>query len=108
MPQNLPGLSIDPQKIIGYTAQRSITAGTVLHADWLQPPTPPVLVEKRQKVILKIHTDLLMVTASGEAMDEGAAGEVIRVKRGKRPNERIVLGTVMPDGTVEPLLGKGT
>ena len=43
----------------------------------------------------------------GTGRGEGAAGEVIRVKRGRRPEERIVLGMVMPDGTIEPLLGKG-
>lgn len=99
--------SADPKKLIGTTARRSITAGSVLRAEWLVPPVPSVLVQRRQKVILKLDTGLLVITASGEAMDEGTAGQVIRVKRGQRPEERIVLGTVMPDGTIEPLLGKG-
>lgn len=99
--------SADPDALIGATAKRPIEAGRVICADWLQAPVPPVLVQRRQKVILKIDTGLMVITASGEAMDEGAAGEIIRVKRGRRPEERIVLGMVMPDGMIEPLLGKG-
>jgi flagella basal body P-ring formation protein FlgA len=99
--------SVDPQKILGATTRRAIPAGSVLNAEWLQPTAPPVLVQKRQKVFLKLDMGLMLITASGEALDEGAAGQVIRVKRGQRPEERIVLGTVMPDGTVQPLLERG-
>lgn len=90
----------------GATAKRAIAAGSVLQEQWVQPPVAPVLVQRRQRVILKLETTLMTITAFGEAMDEGSVGQVIRVKRGRRPEERIVLGTVMPDGTVEPLLGK--
>ncbi|HPY76889.1 MAG TPA: flagellar basal body P-ring formation chaperone FlgA [Anaerohalosphaeraceae bacterium] len=101
-------LSVDPQKIIGMTSKRSICAGSVLHPEWLGQTVPVPLIQKRQKVFLKLEMGLMLITASGEAMDEGAAGQVIRVKRGQRPEERIVLGTVMPDGTVQPLLERGS
>lgn len=99
--------STDPAIFAGATAKRAIAAGSVIHPDWLQPPAPPVLVQKRQKVFLKLEVGLMLITASGEAMDEGTAGQVVRVKRGQRPEERIVLGTVMPDGTVQPILERG-
>jgi flagella basal body P-ring formation protein FlgA len=99
--------SVDPKKIVGATTKRAVSAGSVLNPEWLQPTVPPVLVQKRQRVFLKLEIGLMLITASGEAMDEGAAGQVIRVKRGQRPEERIVLGTVMPDGTVQPILERG-
>ena len=100
--------AVNPEMLFGSVAKRLIRAGTVINEDWLQPSAPPILVERRQKVILKIDTGLMQITAYGEAMDEGAVGQVIRVKRGQRPYERIILGTVKPDGTIEPLLGKGS
>jgi flagella basal body P-ring formation protein FlgA len=100
--------TLEPQKtelseVVGMTARRAISAGTVIHPQWLQPTAPPVLVQRRQRVVLKIDTGLMQITAGGEALDEGAVGQVIRVKRGQKPDERIVLGRVMPDGTVQPL-----
>lgn len=99
--------STDPAIFAGATTKRAIAAGSVINPEWLEPPAPPVLVQKRQKVFLKLELGLMLITASGEAMDEGTAGQIIRVKRGQRPEERIVLGTVMPDGTVQPILERG-
>lgn len=88
----------------GMVAQRDIPAGAAIQPQWLREQTPPVLIGRRQKVILRLERGGLQITASGEAMDEGRAGDVVRVKRGSRPNERIVIGTVKPDGSVEPIL----
>lgn len=90
-------------EVVGMTARRAIAAGTAIRPQWLQPPAPPVLVQRRQRVVLKIDTGLMQITAAGEALDEGTEGQVIRVRRGQRPEERIVLGRVMADGTVQPL-----
>ncbi|HOM59820.1 MAG TPA: flagellar basal body P-ring formation chaperone FlgA [Anaerohalosphaeraceae bacterium] len=98
--------SVELSDVVGAAARRAISAGTAIRPQWLQPPTPPVLIQRRQKVVLKLDTGLMLITASGEALDEGTEGQVIRIKRGQRPDERIVLGKVMPDGTVRPLYGK--
>ncbi len=98
--------SMELSEVVGMKARRAISAGTVIRPQWLQPAAPPVLVQRRQKVVLKIDTGLMLITASGEALDEGTEGQVIRVKRGQRSDERIVLGRVMSDGTVKPLWGK--
>lgn len=89
---------------VGMVALRDIPAGAEIRSQWFKEKTPPILVERRQKVILKVERGSLLITAMGESMDEGRVGDVIRVKRGIRPDERIVVGTVMPDGSVEPLL----
>jgi len=97
---------VELAEVVGMTARRAIPAGTVIRTQWLQQPAPPILVQRRQKVVLKIDTGLMQITAGGEALDEGAEGQIIRVKRGQRPDERIVLGRVMGDGTVQPLWEK--
>lgn len=98
--------TVELAEVVGMTARRAISAGTVIRPQWLQKPAPPILVQRRQKVVLKIDTGLMQITAGGEALDEGAEGQIIRVKRGQRPDERIVLGRVMADGTVQPLWEK--
>jgi flagella basal body P-ring formation protein FlgA len=51
---------------------------------------------------VQLDTGAMSLSASGQALDEGRAGELIRVKRGQRPDERIIYCTVQPDGTVRP------
>lgn len=92
-----------PLVLTGMVAQRRIPAGAVILPQWLKEPTPPVLVARRQKVTLRIERGSLVITASGEALEDGRAGDVIRVKRGISPDERIVVGKVLADGSVEPV-----
>ncbi|MEJ5259294.1 MAG: flagellar basal body P-ring formation chaperone FlgA [Anaerohalosphaeraceae bacterium] len=95
--------TVELSEVVGMTARRAISAGTAIQPSWLQKPAPPILVQRRQKVVLKIDTGLMQITAVGEALDDGAEGQIIRVRRGQRPEERIVLGRVMADGTVQPI-----
>lgn len=98
--------SVELSEVVGMSARQAIESGMAIRPQWLQPSKPPVLVQRRQRVVLKIDTGLMLITASGEALEDGAEGQVIRVKRGQKNEERIVLGMVMPDGTVKPLWGK--
>ncbi len=81
------------------TRQRIAEGGTVSDA-----VLAPVLIRRRQHVVVRIDTGSLFVSASGEAMDEGRVGEIIRVRRGQRPNERIVNCRVLPDASLEPAI----
>lgn len=86
----------------GLVATRPIRKGreiTDLVADY---PKPPVLIERRQNVMLKIEYGGLLVTSMGEALQEGKVGEFIRVRTGTGRDGRIILGKVMEDGTVRP------
>jgi len=92
------------QNPVGLTARRMLNKGAIIHPGWVGAARSEVLIKRRQRVVLKIDSGLLYITATGEAMDEGRAGDVIRVRRGMRPDERIVTGTILDDGTVEPLI----
>ncbi len=86
----------------GLVATRPIREGreiTDIVADY---PKPPVLVERRQNVMLKIESGGLLVTSMGEALQEGKVGEFIRVRTGPGRGGRIIIGKVMEDGTVRP------
>jgi flagella basal body P-ring formation protein FlgA len=96
--------TFDAAELIGKVTQREIAAGTAIEPRWLKDKLLPVVIQRRQKVLLRIERGPLLVTASGEAMDEGRVGDVIRVKRGLRPDERIVVGRIRSDGSVEPIL----
>lgn len=90
----------------GTIAARAIEAGSVIEPACVEAKTQPVLIKRQQQVIVKIHTELLLVSAYGEAMEDGKAGDLIRVRRGSRAtnDERFVVGRVMQDGTVRPMV----
>jgi flagella basal body P-ring formation protein FlgA len=92
--------------VYGMEAKRDIVSGTTITKMMMKHREPPVLIKKRQKVILKLDTGGLLISAPGEATEDGHLGDIIRVQRGsRRTNDlKIVLGEVMPDGTVRPVL----
>jgi len=86
----------------GLAARRRITEGSQIHPDWVGPADAPTLVRRNQQVLVQIDTGALCLSAPGQSLDEGRAGELIRVRRGQRPDERIIYCTVQADGTVRP------
>ncbi len=90
----------------GMIAKRDIAGGTTITETMTKYKEVPVLIRKRQRVILKLDTGGLYVSATGEATEDGRIGDIIRVQRGSRQTRdlKIVLGEVMPDGTVRPVL----
>ncbi len=81
-----------------------VAKGTVVAESVLEPQRGPVVVQRRQVVMVQIDNGILFVSAHGEAMEEGRVGQTIRVRRGQRPNDRIIICRVQADGTVEPVL----
>jgi flagella basal body P-ring formation protein FlgA len=59
-------------------------------------------VKRNENVIIRIEKPGLSVTAVGKAMQEGRAGEVIKVRN--VDSQRMILARVGEDGTVEPVL----
>ena len=92
--------------VYGMEAKRNISCGTTITKAMAEYSEPPVLIKKRQKVILKLDTGGLLISAPGEADEDGRLGDIIRVQRGSRRTHdlKIVLGEVMSDGTVRPIL----
>ena len=92
--------------VYGMAAKRDIAFGTIITEVMAERRESPVLIRKRQKVILKLDTGGLFVSAPGEAAEDGRIGDIIQVQRGSRQTRdlKIVFGEVMPDGTVRPIL----
>jgi flagella basal body P-ring formation protein FlgA len=84
--------------------RRAISAGTEIKPTLVEPKEPVILVKRRQMVLLRLETGGLLVSAPGEAMDDGSIGDLIEVRRGQGRDQRTVIGKVMPDGTVEPVI----
>lgn len=89
-----PGLT-DPSAAIGMQTRITIYEGRPLHANMLQAPR---LVDRNQIVRLSFLRGGLRIDTEGRAMDDGAAGEMIRVMNiGSRST---VTAQVMPDGSL--------
>lgn len=83
---------LDKRRIIGQTPRRMMHAGTPLSLSDLQAP---VVVARGTLVTLLLRTDRMLITAQGKALEDGAAGETIRVlnTRSKATIEGRVSGT---------------
>lgn len=88
----------------GMKAAGAIKAGTVLTSGTIQPPKPEILVKARQIVTMRlIIGDGFIITANGEAQQDGRAGDFIKVKNSD--TKQMVIAKVAFDGTVEPMVG---
>ena len=85
----------------GFMARRWISAGSVLRPGMVQLPEAPVIVERNQTVTICVKRPGLVVTALGKAMEDGRAGEYIKVQN--IDSHRKILVQVKEDGTVEPV-----
>lgn len=87
----------------GMVTRHRIAANGTVSDTQLETPQAPIVVHKRQAVPVRIDNGLLLVSATGEALDDGAVGQIIRVRRGQRPQERIITCRIRPDGSAEPV-----
>jgi len=62
---------------------------------------PPVIVKRNRTVVIRIERPGLLITAIGKAMQDGRAGDYIKVKN--VDSQRIIFARVNADGTVEPV-----
>ena len=85
----------------GLIAKRRLPAKTVLQPHMFGPVKPVVIVGRNKNVVIRIERPLLLVTAIGKAMQDGRAGEYIKVRN--LDSQRIILVKVNEDGTVEPV-----
>lgn len=84
----------------GQTATRRIPAGSVVHAAAAHPTPQPALVRRNQNVTMRITAAAFSITGTGVALQDGRAGESIRVRN--IDSQRIITARVNGDGTVEP------
>ena len=85
----------------GLIAKHRLPANTVIRPNMVGPVKPQVLLKRNQNVVIRIDRLGLLVTAIGKTMQDGRAGEYIKVRN--VDSQRIILAKVNEDGTVEPV-----
>ncbi len=86
----------------GLIARRAIPAETVLAAQMVEAAKSPVIIERNQNVVIRIERPGFLITAVGKSMQDGKAGELIKVRN--VDSQRIILVLIRGDGCVEPVL----
>ncbi|HDY64694.1 MAG TPA: flagellar basal body P-ring formation protein FlgA [Phycisphaerae bacterium] len=87
----------------GMLAARIIPVGHVIRPRMVKTKTSAIVVRRNQRVTMKIEGLGFKVTAMGQALQDGRAGERIKVRN--IDSRRIVLAEVAFDGTVSPIPG---
>ena len=85
----------------GLITKRQLPANTALEPHMVGTLKPAVIVKRNENVVIRIERPLLLVTAIGKTLQEGRAGEYIKVRN--LNSQRIILAKVKEDGTVEPV-----
>ena len=85
-----PGYLTDVSQIEGLTVQRLVREGTVL-TKWIV--TKPILVKRGNIITLVAKSKNMEVTATGQALEDGAAGQMIRIKN--LNSQKIVVAQVI-------------
>lgn len=98
---NYPESSVNWRPPYGLIAKRQIPAKTVLRPNMLGPVKSPIIAKRNQKVVIRIDRPEFLITAFGKAMQDGRAGEYIKVRN--VDSQRIILVRVNEDGSVEPV-----
>lgn len=87
---------MDQKDLIGTTPRRILSPQQVVKASEIELPT---LVERGSRVTMILNNGSMKLSASGKALEDGAAGDVIRVVN--LTSKRTIDGFVAPNGTVE-------
>lgn len=85
----------------GQIAKRSFDTGAEIQPHMVASPAPEVMLKRNQTVAIVISRPGFVATAAGTALEEGAAGQLIKVKN--TDSQKIIMAKVMDDGTVEPV-----
>jgi flagella basal body P-ring formation protein FlgA len=98
---NYPESSNNWRPPYGLIAKRRIPAKTVLRPNMLGPVKSPIIVKRNQKVVILIDRPGFLITAFAKAMQDGRAGEYIKVRN--VDSQRIILVRVNEDGSAVPV-----
>jgi len=86
----------------GLVTRCRLSANTVIRPNMINAAKAAAAVKRNDNVIIRIERPCLSVTAVGKAMQEGRAGEIIKVRN--VGSQRVIPAKVNEDGTVEPVL----
>jgi flagella basal body P-ring formation protein FlgA len=95
-PVSLPG------DAVGQSSRRTLRAGDILRASQL---AAPLLVRRGDQVVMLARRDGIEVSTSGEALDAGGRGALVRVRNSG--SGQVVRMRVTGAGTVEPVASQG-
>lgn len=93
------GYYTKPGPLVGMLAKRTIAAATAVTPQMLQAPK---LVKRGERVTLVAETGRLEVRMTGEALADGASGDLIRVRA--EGSRRVIDGRVVSQGVVKVTL----
>jgi len=86
----------------GMLTQQRVVKGAEIEPQRLAPVEAPILVRRRQMVVVKLETGRLLISSLGEAQGDGKVGEFISVKMGSDKDSRVIKARIRSDGTLEP------
>ena len=86
----------------GLVALRKLPARTEIRGDMVDAAQPSLIIRRNETVVIRVRRPGFMVTAVGLAMQEGRAGQYMKVRN--TDSHRIIMCKVNDDGTVEPVL----
>jgi flagella basal body P-ring formation protein FlgA len=66
------------------------------------PVKSPIIIKRNQNVVIRIENPGFVITAMGKTMQDGRAGEYIKVRN--VDSQRIILVRINEDGSVGPVL----
>lgn len=90
------GYLSDPAHVLGKRLKRPVGLGAAITLEMLEIPK---LIRRGQQVTLIAKVPGLQVHMKGQALEDGGAGEHIRVKN--MSSQRIIEGTITADGVVQ-------
>lgn len=85
----------DMRDLIGMSPRRLVKPGTPVRDSDVVPPT---LVSRNSVVLLVFASNNLTLTAKGKVLEDGALGDMVRVRN--LQSEVVVEGLVQGDGTI--------
>jgi flagella basal body P-ring formation protein FlgA len=88
----------------GMTCIQAVRPGGVIRSSLWKAKKPIVVIKKNGAVQMKIQMSGFIIVTTGQALQDGRIGDVIRVRN--VDSKRIVMASVAPDGTVTPLYNK--
>ncbi len=93
------GYFSDLSNIEGFVTKRPIQSGQVLNSALVDPAK---MIERGERVVILAEKSGLTIRTTGVSMDDGAYGELIRVKNSK--SNRVVEGRVVGPGQIKVAL----
>ncbi len=67
---------VDLNSLVGMEVKRTLREGSIIRKNAI---AAPLLVRKKDLITLTVQTNQMRLTTQGQAMDDGAMGDVIRV-----------------------------